>query len=73
MGPILANRTRLAQSALCDIMGSYCQQSGSSHIKVVVTQRFGDMCGSSGNSGSESALPATTKIFPTRTPSASKI
>src|SRR5689334_3220449 len=48
-------------------------KGGSSRIKVIVTRRFGDKYGSSGNRGSVSAFPATIKIFPDGTPSASRI
>src|SRR6185437_433118 len=46
---------------------------GSSRISVMVTRRFGDIYGSSGNRGSVSALPPTMKTLPDGTPSASRI
>src|SRR5512143_338645 len=48
-------------------------RGGSSFISVIVTRRFGDMEGSSGNKGSVSDLPATMKMFPDGTPSVSRI
>src|ERR1700730_13591990 len=46
---------------------------GSSRIRVMVTRRFGDIEGLSGNSGSVSALPATMKIFADGNPSPARI
>src|SRR4249920_2384067 len=64
----------LWQAALPPAQGlKFSGRGGSSFINVIVTRRFGDMEGSSGNKGSVSALPATIKILPGGTPSASRI